>query len=321
MGTRIEFNRVARGHPFPTSVGLAVAWTSGGLAIAVVNGSFSTFASEWVRLQGTISLVIGVWLTIAAACYPLTTLVLNFGVEHRSSRALIVTRVIVIAGVTLVGSASLISLGFNGRGVSLWFLNTTCVIICALAAVATWHGIEIVIASRMAANTDLHVFVYSPAETKELRFLARHAATYAAILTLGYSFTLTATLLSRWTGDPVRVRTVVTFWPMLYVPFCMLLLIFPQVQFRKLIRREKERLMSVCQETIDNVLKKDDLTTDDVQRCNALADLFDKVAATPEYVLDVGIVTKAIWIVAANAITLLLPREHIVAAIRGYLSP
>lgn len=311
--------RIGRQHPLLTSTAIALLWTAIGLAIATMSGTLRPYVLEWLRLQGTLNIVIGVWLLISAFSNPLDELIRNLGVAPQISKAVTVTRAVVIISVTAIGSASLISLGFNGRGVVLGFLNLTCIVICALAAVATWHGIEILIASKEAATADLHVFVYSPAETKELRFLARHASTYAAVLTLGYAFTLAATLLSRWTADPLRVRTVITFWPMLYVPFCMLLLLYPQMQFRKLIRREKERLMSVCQNTIDDVLKKEPLTTDDVQRCNALADLFNKVAATPEYIVDLGIVSKMLWVVGVNAVTLILPREYIVSVIRGYL--
>ena len=319
MTTWVGAWRIGGRYPSLTSISAALLWTAIGLAIAAMSGTFRPYAVEWLRLHGTINLAIGVWLLISALSNPLDELLQNLGVAPQSSKAVKFTRIAVLFGVTAIGSASLISLGFNGRGVGLGFLNLTCVVTCTLAAFATWHGIEILIASKAAGTADLHVFVYSPAETKELRFLARHASTYAAVLTLGYAFTLSATLLSRWTADPLRVRAVITFWPMLYVPFCMLLLFYPQIQFRKLIRREKERLMSVCQNTIDDVLKKEPLTTEDVQRCNALADLFDKVAATPEYIVDVGIVSKMLWIVGVNAVTLILPREYIVSVIRGYL--
>ena len=319
MTTWVGAWRIGGRYPFLTSIAFALLWTAIGLAIAAMSGNSNPYVLEWLRLQGTINLAIGVWLLISAFSNPLDDLLRNLGVEPQPSKAVRFARAAILFGVAAIGSASLISLGFNGSGVVLGFLNLTCVVICALAAVATWHGIEILIASKAAGTADLHVFVYSPAETKELRFLARHASTYAAVLTLGYAFTLAATLLSRWTADPLRVRAVITFWPMLYVPFCMFLLFYPQIQFRKLIRREKERLMSVCQDTIDDVLKKEQLTTDDVQRCNALADLFDKVAATPEYIIDLGIVSKMLWVVGVNAVTLILPREYIASVIRGYL--
>lgn len=306
--------------PLLCSVGVAVLVLGGGVLAGSASGQLTTLLAEWFRLQGLPNTAIGTWLAIIGACQPLTFLLASASVTAPTPRGMKIWRIIVVGAVTFFGSASLISLGFNGVGAGLVYLWSNCVFIVFLAGMATWHGIEILIACKAVAAAPLHVFVYSPAETKELRVLARHASTYAAVLTLGYAFTLLGTMLARWTGDPKHVQLVVGFWPVLYIPFCLLLLIYPQVQFRNLIRREKERLLSVCQNGIDDVLKKTDLTAEDVSRCNVLADLFNKVAATPEFVVDIGIIARYLWIVAANVAALLIPREWLEANVAEYLA-
>jgi hypothetical protein len=306
-------------RPLFAALAAATAMLALGVLTGRATGSVYPLLEEWFRLQGFFDIAIGMWLVIVGFSNPLPSLLKSAGVESGTERSSHdIWRAIVITLVTVIGSGSLISLGFNSHGLGLAYLWIGCVFIVGMAGVATWHGVEILIACQQVASAPLHVFVYSPAETKELRILARHSTTYASVLTLGYAFTLLGTILGGWTGDPLRVRIVTSFWPVLYIPFCFILLIYPQIQFRKLILREKERLLSVCQKGIDDVLQKPDLTSEDVSRCNALAELFNKIAGTPEFVIDVGIVMRYLWIVLVNAGTLFLPRERLLSMLSDY---
>jgi hypothetical protein len=50
--------------------------------------------------------------------------------------------------------------------------------------------------------------------------------------------------------------------------------------------------------------KYGDLKTEEVERTNTLAQLFDRIAATPDYVIDVGIAARTLLPLVFNLVTL-----------------
>jgi hypothetical protein len=82
-------------------------------------------------------------------------------------------------------------------------------------------------------------------------------------------------------------------------------LIYPHVVIHKLIQREKERTLSLYQQDIDELLSNyGDLKTEEIERTNTLAQLFDRVTATPDYVIDVGIAVRTVLPLVFNLATL-----------------
>ena len=308
----------ALSHPLIAALGVALGWTVVGFLWAAMGHAYADFVEEWWRLFGSIDIALGVWLVLDAESHPLPTLLDGLAKSPLTSRAARIVKWVIVASVAIIGSGSLIALGFHVRPVMLPFMWLTCFIVCTISGVVTWHGIETLIASHQIGESQLHVFVYSPGETKELRGFARHVTQFASLCTIGYAITLCGTLLARWTASPVLVARVVTFWPLLYVPFCLLLLAYPQLQFRRIIRREKQKLLDVCQTRIDDLLQKPDLSNDDVQKCNAFADFFDKIAKTPDFVLDAGIVFRMVSVVVVNVFTLLVPKDLLLQWLKMY---
>jgi len=313
-------SRSSRAHPFLACLTVATVWTATGFLCAILTNSYRDFAEEWWRLFGSIDIGLGVWLVLDAEAHPLSQLLDRLATSPLTPRAATILKGSIIAVVAFIGSGSLIVLGFHVPSPMLPFMWVTCFFVCAISGVVTWHGVEIVIASRQIGDSTLHVFLYSPGDTKELRTFVRHVTQFAAICTVGYAITLCGTLLARWTAAPERINQVVTFWPMLYIPFCLFMLVYPQMKFRTIIQREKQKLLDVCQGKIDDLLRKSDLTNDDVQKCNAFADFFDKIAKTPDFVLDAGIIMRMISVIVVNAITLFVPREALLQWLQLYVA-
>jgi hypothetical protein len=94
------------------------------------------------------------------------------------------------------------------------------------------------------------------------------------------------------------------FWPIIYVPICSVALIYPHLAVHRLIQREKEKILLSCQEDMDGLLTRfRDLKTEDIDRTNTLAQLFDRIAATPNYVVDFGIAVRTVLPLLLNVIS------------------
>jgi hypothetical protein len=166
---------------------------------------------------------------------------------------------------------------------------TTCGIVCFTAGAATLHAVEIIAAVGGLLRSDAKLFLYAPARTPELRDVVGYFSSFTLLVTVGYAFALLGTLDPHWTGTPFYVEAVRAFWPIIYVPTCSIALIYPHVTVHKLIQREKEKILLSCQEDMDGLLVRfRDLKTEDIDRTNTLAQLFDRIASTPSYVVDFG---------------------------------
>jgi hypothetical protein len=164
-----------------------------------------------------------------------------------------------------------------------------------MAGTVTAHAVDMLIGVHRLQNEDLKLHRYSPARTPELRDVVGYVTTFALLMTVGYGFALLGTMSSSWTGDPEYIQTVRLFWPILYVPACAIVLLYPHLTIHRIVRREKESTLKACQAEIDDLLTRySELTSEEVQRTNTLAQLFDRISGTPNYVLDLGNATRTL---------------------------
>lgn len=164
------------------------------------------------------------------------------------------------------------------------------------------------------------MFTYSPAETKALRDAATYFVFYGTLLTVGYAFSLLATLSANWKVGPEQARVVQFFWPIIYVPLCLSVLIVPHLAIHCVICREKDRLIGSCQDRLNKLLLTDPMTSEAVDQSNALADFFEKISDTPDYALDLSIGVRTVVPAAFNVATLFISRDQLVEWSKDVLS-
>lgn len=139
----------------------------------------------------------------------------------------------------------------------------------------------------------LKLHLYSPARTPELRGIVSYFTFFTFLLTVAYGFAYVGTMNGAWTGNRTLIGIVQMFWPTIYVPVCSIALIYPHIVVHKLVQRVKEHALSSYQREMDGLLGEyEKLKDTDVQRINSLAQLFDRLSATPNYVIDLGIATR-----------------------------
>jgi len=192
-------------------------------------------------------------------------------------------------------------MGFDATGTSLWFMWVTCAAICTAAGYLTLHAVDILFIVHRLEKGGINVFSYAPARTPEFREIIGYFTTFTAILSVGYAFAFVATLRGHWTGNKQYIEIIQWFWPVVYVPICSLALVYPHVVLHNLVQRAKERILNSYQIQIDRLLTEyQGLKVDDVQRVNNLAQLFDRISATPNYVIDLGVAFRTVIPFAFN---------------------
>jgi hypothetical protein len=298
------------GHPKYCLIGLAVAsgWTIVGFCLALVHKSGRQFLDLWYSLQGLFLIWLGTWLLLVVRSGSLKRRVLAITRNPDSHHVGIVSRslrIAVVVSISLAGTVSLIAMGFDAKGSLLVFLWLTCFIVCLTAAFVTLHALSIVWSVVGLQEAGLRVFRYSPAQTPELRSLVSYFSSFTFLMTLGYACALAATLSPHWTGNKDYVAAVRIFWPLLYVPACSIVLIYPHVIVHRLVQREKEQTLILYQQEMDQLLQKyGSLNSSDIERTNALAQMFDRISATPDYVVDLGIAVRTALPLAFNLASL-----------------
>ena len=290
-----------------TGIGVAVVWTGIGCAIAALQGEFRTFLRNWVDLQGFFLVLLGTWLLLTIRSDVFSSRVEGLTVKGVSPNGLHHSRLryLIVGVVSLIGTASLMALGFPAGGVLLVFMWCTCACVCVAAGLVTLHTAQIMIVMHQMQRIEIKAFKYAPARTPELRSLLNYCSSFSLLTTIAYGFALAATIQPPWTGSKDYIGTVQVFWPIIYVPLCSLALVYPHVIVHRLIQREKERTLLSCQRDIDDLLTKySGLSTEEVERTNTLAQLFDRISATPDYVIDVGVAARTLLPLVFNLVTL-----------------
>lgn len=296
---------------FLTGVAVGAIWTLVACGLALLQGdNVRSFLREWTNLQGPFLIALGCWLLLMIQSKSFTARVSRLTVDGSVNPGIFKNRIVrylIVGSVTVLGFISVSSMGFNGHGAVLVFMWITCLCIDFTAGLVTLHSLEVLTAVNNLQQQEIKASRYAPARTPELRSLVSYFSSFTLLMTVGYAFALLGTIRGGWTGPHDYIQTVRLFWPLIYVPTCCVVLIYPHIVVHKLIQREKERTLSSCQQDMDKLLSKyGNLKTEEVERTNTLAQLFDRVTATPDYVIDVGIAVRTILPLAFNLVTLFL---------------
>jgi len=288
---------------------VGLVWTLVGCGVAFLQGyDVQTFLREWVDLQGPFLIALGTWLLLIIRSGSFTARIKQLTTDGSAHPGVFKNRLLrytIVVSVTVLGFISLARMGFNGHGAVLVLMWITCVCIDFASGLVTLHSLEVLAVVHNLQKQGLKVSRYAPARTPELRSVVTYFSSFTLLMTVGYAFALLGTLRGHWTGSEDYVQAVRLFWPLIYVPTCCLVLIYPHVVIHKLIQREKERTLSLYQDDIDKLLSKyGDLKTEEIERTNTLAQLFDRVTATPNYVIDVGIAVRTLLPLIFNLVTL-----------------
>lgn len=281
---------------FAVALATAFIWTLVGAAIAYVQGDLKSFLAEWQTLQGPFLIGIGTLLMLVSRSGALENRahkVARSDGAAPSGLANPVLRVAVVVTVLLGGSASIIGMGFNARGPSLWFIWLSCVVVCCVAGIQTLHTIDLLLVVHRLEKFGIKTFSYSPARTPELRGIISYFTSFTLILSIGYLFAFIGMIRGHWTANPAYIEAVQWFWPLVYVPVCSIALIYPHLVMHRLVKQAKEKTLNSYQSKIDQLLGDyKDMGGDEVQKINNLAQLFDRISATPDYVVDFGIAVR-----------------------------
>jgi hypothetical protein len=274
----------------------AVLWTSAGCLISYYAGDTRIFLDEWRRVQVFPCLALATWLLLLSrsGIFPdrLRRLVQDgfsppTGLADRRMRVLITITICLLAAATSIG------MGFNAKGPTLAFFWATATLSGLIAGFVMVHTIHMIVTIHQLREAKIKTFTYSPAQTPQLREVVSYFATFSLILSIAYLFAFIGTMNGLWTGNPQYIHGVQLFWPVVYVPVCSVALLYPHLSVHWLIQDQKERILLPYQREIDNLLsEQQDLKSDDVQRVNALAQFFDRMNSTPDYVVDLGLAVK-----------------------------
>jgi len=288
---------------------VGIIWTSVGVGIAFLQGdSVRSFLREWTNYQGPFLLALGTWLLLIVRSRIFEERIAAL-TETGSVQAEIIGRrwmqILIVSFVTIVGAVTVSHMGFNGRGLVLAFMLLTNFCIDIASAIVTLHALKVVDVIHNLQYRLIKLSRYAPARTPELRGVVNYFSTFTLLLTVGYAFALVGTLKGDWTGSKDYVNAIQLFWPIIYVPICCAVLIYPHLAIHKLIQRQKGETLKSCQQDIDKLLSQyPELENEDIGRTNELAQLFDRITATPDYVIDFGIAVRTVLPLAFNLLTL-----------------
>ena len=290
---------------------VGVIWTALGCLLALIQGdSPRAFLKEWMNYQGPFLLSLEAWMLFEIRAGLFETRVKNLTGKTAMEIGVLSKRwvkILIVAFVTIVGFATVSRMGFNGRGVVLLFMWFTNLSIDFAAGIITLHSVTIIVAIYYLHREKIKLSHYSPARTPELRSVVNYFSTFTLLMSGCYVFALAGTLKGNWTGSKEYVQAIQWFWPIIYVPICCIVLVYPHLAVHKLIQSHKEATLRSYQDEIDKLLTQyPTLQPEDIGRTNELAQLFERITATPNYVLDFGIAVRTVIPLAFNVITLFL---------------
>lgn len=312
-----RFWRLPRDLPTLTIVAVSgsIVWTLIGCLLAAVADQLEAFLRQWLLSQASFAMIAALYLGLLPFTGVLADRVAPM-LKARSSPKRVLQpprrlrfRTPIVAGVSVVGTMTTTQLGFALEKPTLYFMWATCFVICSLAGFATWHVVEVLSVAGRIKSLPVPVFSYSPSETRSLKRLATYFAFFGAAMTVGYAFALAGTLLPHWKADPSFVRFVQLLWPLVYVPTCLIVTTYPQLAIHDLIRHEKDRLISLYQAQINEILAHSDaLSKDDIERVNALAGLIEKIEKSPNYAITMPIAVSTVATYSVNVASLFIPK-------------
>ena len=136
-------------------------------------------------------------------------------------------------------------------------------------------------------------------ETKHARWFVTALITSAAWMAVGCFLALIQ-------GDSIDMFR--WFWPFIYFPRCSVMLIYPHLVVHKLIQKEKRVTLSTYQDELEEYLAKSEnkSSSSQIERTNYLAQLVDRITASPNYVFDFGIAARTLLPLVINVFPLFL---------------
>jgi hypothetical protein len=294
-----------------TGIAVGMSWTLIACGVAFLQGDdVWAFLHEWMNLQGPFLIALGTWLLLIVrsgsfferASQLTADDSANLGVFKKRK-----VRYILVGSITVLGFVSGVRMGFNEHGIVLAFLWITLACYNFVSALVMLHSLELIAVMNNLQKQKLKISRFAPARTPELISIVAYFSSFTLLMTVGYAFNLLGNFKGNWTGSKDYVQAVRLSWPFIDVPICCVVLIYPHIVAHKLIRREKEQMLSSFQQDIDKLLSKyDDLKTEEIERANKLTQLFDRIKATPNYVIDVGIAAKTALPLMFNIATLFI---------------
>lgn len=271
----------------------AASLTGIGAVIAFIQAEETRFWQEWVASQAFPCLAFGIWLFLIArsgAMEERVRLLTQASTDPPAGTTALWQRLAITIPIGAGGTASLIGLGFDADGFLLLFFWMMAALVCFLAAFITLHTIDLLTTLHNLKAASISLFQYSPARTPALRMLIAYFTVFTFLLSIGFFFAALGTFKGHWTGNESYIQTVQWFWPAIYVPICSAALIYPHLAVHAVVQEAKERTLSAYKREIDVLLEKyPKLENENVDRVNSLAQLFDRISATPDYVIDLGI--------------------------------
>lgn len=289
-------------------------WTLAGCGLAFLQSRLQFFIEQWILLQGFFAILFG---TVLASLYFFDNLdLIARGLEINEYRLSQRVTVGIMLFVTVVGTASLVSLGFPGDGLILAFMLVTCGIICFLASFATVQALEILMLSRELVESDPKLHMISPAETPCIRMFAEYATFFGVVITIGYAFAFVGTIMGNWQSSTRMVVAVQTFWPLIYVPLCLTVLFLPHAHIYSVIRAKKDAMITQLQGQMGSLSSSTVLSKDQVDQINALADLINKIEKAPNYPSNLRIFAGITFTTFINISTILIPRDLVTEVVR-----
>ncbi len=289
-------------------IAVGISLTLLGWTISTIAGNNQEFLNLWVGAQGFFLTCLGTWLILiirSKTLFKLASSLTQNGLPSPRGITRRWLRYTIVISIGIAGTISVNSMGFNAQCIILWYLWLVCGGVCFAAGFVTLHAIDVLFIVRSLQHTKLKMFKYSPARTPELRKFVNYFTSFTLLMTFGYAFCIAGTLSAHWTASNNYLMTVQLFWPVIYVPTCSIVLIYPHVIIHGIIRQEKDRTLVMYQNEIDDLLAQyHDLDQGQVQKTNSIVELFDRISATPDYVIDFAIALRTVLPLLFNFATL-----------------
>lgn len=295
---------------FVTGLSTSAVWMSVGCVITLIQGdNVRSFVRDWINYQGPFLIWLGTWLLLMIRSKSFSARVSALTCDGSVKLSIVGTRLfrfLLVGAVTSLTFVSGIRMGFYGQGAVRLFLWFTYFCIEIATGLVTLHALEILVVVRNLQHQKLALSHYAPANTPELRSVVTYFSAYVFLIAVGQVLGLLGTLKGHWTGAQQNVEVFRWFWSLVYFPMSSVLLIYSHWVVHKLIQKEKEHTVSTYRQELEEHLSRHDPNTRDsqIERTNHLAELVDRITASPNYVVDFGIAARTLLPFAVNLLTL-----------------
>lgn len=295
---------------FVTGLVTSTAWMAVGCVVTMIQGDdVRSFVQTWINYQGPLLILLGTWMLLMIRSKSFEVGVSGLTADGSFKCGVVGKRwfrfllVAIVTGLTFVSG---VLMGFHGRGAVLVFMWFTYFLIEIVTGIITLHALEILVVVRNLQHQDILLSHYAPARTPQLRAVVKYLSTYVFLMTVGEAVGLLGSLRGHWNGSQIFIDIFRWCWPLIYFPTCCIMLIYPHLVVHKLIKKEKKDTLSPYRQELEEHLstpeKKPRISR--IERTSHLAQLVDRIAASPDYVFDFGIAVRTLLPFALNLITL-----------------